>query len=333
MLIGGDIGGTKTLLALYGPEQGARAPLQQAEFHSANYPDLVPMVQEFLQQVGSDASAATHACFDVAGPVIGGHARLTNLPWQLDEGRLAADLALQQVMLLNDLQALAYAVPRLGPDERHTLNAGTALDQGAIGVIAPGTGLGEAFLVWGDTGYIPCSSEGGHADFAPVGELQGKLWEHLSQKFGHVSYERVCSGQGIANIYDFLRDSGHAAEPAEFAASLAAAHDRTPLISQAALDGLEGSELAAAALDLFAEILGAEAGNLALRVMATGGVFLAGGIPGHVLPILERGGFLRAFREKGRLSDLLVKVPISVTTAKAGLLGAALFGLDRMKQA
>ena len=332
MLIGGDIGGTKTLLALYSPEGGARTALHEKEFHSADYPDLAPMVREFLDGVGSLPTPPTHGCFDVAGPVIGGRAKLTNLPWRLEEGRLAADLGLQQVMLLNDLQALAYAVPRLNADERHTLNAGTPQEKAAIGVVAPGTGLGEAFLVWTDAGYVACSSEGGHADFAPNGEQQGELWQYLAKKFDHVSWERVCSGQGIANIYDFLRDSGLAEETPEFAASLATAHDRTPLISKAGLEDAEGNKLAAAALDLFADILGAEAGNMALRVLGTGGIFLAGGIPGRVLPVLERGGFLRAFRAKGRFAELLSAVPIHVVISGAALLGAALYGLDKMKQ-
>ena len=331
MLIAGDIGGTKTLLALYTPEGGARAPLHQAEFPSGGYPDLEPMVREFLQQVGADAAATTHGCFDVAGPVIAGRAKLTNLPWRLEETQLATDLGLQRVMLLNDLQALAYALPHLGPDERHTLNVGTEQPQSAIGVVAPGTGLGEAFLVWNGTGYIACSSEGGHADFAPSGEQQGRLWTYLAEKFGHVSYERACSGQGIANIYDFLRDSGFAPEAPAFATSLAAAHDRTPLISKAALEDPGGNKLAAAALDIFVEVLGAEAGNMALRVLGTGGVFLAGGIPGRILPILERGGFMKAFTAKGRFADLLGAVPVHVATAGTALLGAALFGLDHMK--
>ena len=332
MLIAGDIGGTKTLLALYSLEGGARASLHQAEFHSSDYRDLAPIVQAFREQAGADGTAATHACFDVAGPVIGGRAKLTNLPWQLEEGRLAADLKLSRVTLMNDLQALAYAVPRLGSGERHALNEGIPEEHAAIGVVAPGTGLGEAFLVWSESGYVACSSEGGHADFAPIGDTQIELARYLAKTFGHVSYERVCSGQGIANIYDFLRDSGHAAEPAGFAESLAAVHDRTPLISKAGLENAAGNPLAAAALELFADILGAEAGNMALRVLGTGGIFLAGGIPGRVLPVLERGGFLRAFRDKGRFADLLGRVPIYVVTGGAALLGAAMFGLDRMKE-
>jgi glucokinase len=328
MLISGDTGGTKTLLALYTPEAGARAPLRQTEFHSADFPDLAPMVRLFLEQAGG--ARPTHGCFDVAGPVIDGRATLTNLPWRLEETRLAADLGLQRVILLNDLQAVAYAVPRLGPEERRTLNAGTPREHGAIGVVAPGTGLGEAFAVWHDGAYVACSSEGGHADFAPLGELQGELWRYLLAKFGHASYERVCSGQGIANIYDFLRDSGHGAEDPAFAERLRAARDRTPLISQAALSDPAGNPLAAQALDIFVAILGAEAGNMALRVMATGGVFLAGGIPGRVLPLLERDDFLRAFTQKGRFVAFLSSVPVHVVMANAALLGAALYGLDKM---
>jgi glucokinase len=330
MLLAGDIGGTKTLLALYAPATGARQPIAEAEFRSASYPGLDAMAREFLAQ---SKRTADYACFDVAGPVIRGRAHLTNLPWDVDEATLRHSLGLQRVMLLNDLKAIAYAVPHLEPADLHVINVGRPENNGPIAVVAPGTGLGEAFLVWGGSSYIACSSEGGHASFAPTDERQAGLRQYLAQRFGHVSCERVCSGLGIANVYDYLRETDPAAEPAAFAAALSRATDRTPLIAQAGLADPSGNPLAAATLETFVSILGDEASNLALKVMATGGVYLAGGIPTHILPKLTDGRFMRAFTNKGRLSDLLVNMPIHVVTMRAALLGAVLYGLDQMQQA
>jgi glucokinase len=330
MLLAGDIGGTKTLLALYSPAIGARQPVAEAEFHSASYPGLDAIAREFLS---GEKRTATYACFDVAGPVIGGRAHLTNLPWDLEEAALCQSLGLQRVTLLNDLKAIAYAVPFLEPADLHTVNVGQPEQNGPIAVIAPGTGLGEAFLVWGGSSYIACSSEGGHASFPPTDERHAGLWQHLAKRFGHVSCERVCSGLGIANIYDYLREIDPGAEPAPFAAALSRAPDRTPLIAQVGLEDPSGNPLAAATLEIFVSALGDEASNLALKVLATGGVYLAGGIPAHLLPKLTDGRFMRAFVNKGRLSDLLTSMPVNVVTARAALLGAALYGLDQIQAA
>jgi glucokinase len=328
MLLAGDIGGTKTLLALYSPAAGARHPIAEAEFHSASYPGLDAIAREFLKQ---QSQPATDACFDVAGPVIGGRAHLTNLPWDVEEIALRDSLGLRRVTLLNDLKAIAYAVPNLQPTELHSIHAGTPEVHGPIAVVAPGTGLGEAFLIWNGSSYIPCSSEGGHASFAPTDERQVGLRQYLAKRFGQVSFERVCSGPGIANIYDYLRETQPELEPAAFAATLSHAADRTPLISQAGLEEPSGNPLAAATLDMFVSILGDEASNLALKVLASGGVYLAGGIPAHVLPKLKDGRFMQAFLNKGRMSKLLDAMPINVVTARAALLGAALYGLDHMQ--
>jgi glucokinase len=329
MLIAGDVGGTKTLLALYDPDAGPRAPIAQAEFHSADYGSLDDVVRAFMAQTKRPADAA---CFDVAGPVIGGRAHLTNLPWVLDEELMTKALGLKRVMLLNDLKAVAYAVPHLLPNEVHTINEGRPDPRGPIAVIAPGTGLGEAFLIWAGGGYVACSSEGGHTDFGPANEIQGGLWRYLTDRYGHVAYERVCSGSGLPNIYDFLRDTGHAAETSGFAAILAAAADRTPVIVQAALTD-PANTLCAATLDLLVSILGAEAGNLALKVLATGGVYLGGGIPPRILSHLDDGRFMRAFVDKGRFAELMGKIPVKVITTQAALLGAALYGLDQASAA
>lgn len=327
MLIAGDIGGTKTLLGLYTPEAGARAPVAQKEYHSAAFPGLEQMVRAFLAESGQRARAA---CFDVAGPVTGGRAKLTNLPWLLDEAALAQALGLRRAILINDLKAVAYAVPLLQPDELHVVNPGRAEPNGTVAVVAPGTGLGEAFLVWDGSRYVACSSEGGHADFAPGDDVQAALWQYLAARLGHVSCERVCSGSGIPNLYDFLRDAGHAPERPDLAARLAATHDRTPLIVDAAS---HGDPLCAATLDLFVAILGAEAGNLALKVLATGGVYLAGGMSLRVGDRLDDPRFMRAFAGKGRFADLLGAVPVKVVlTPGAALLGAAQYGLDRLNE-
>jgi glucokinase len=324
MLIAGDIGGTKTLLALFSPEDGPRKPVAEAEFPSANYPGLEDVVRAFLKKVDRPVTAA---CFDVAGPVLAGRAHLTNLPWVIEEARLARELGLKRVTLLNDLKAIAYAVPYLLAEEVAPINPGTPEPHGPIAIIAPGTGLGEAFLIWSGTEYIACASEGGHADFAPIDGLQGELWQRLCQRYGHVAYERVCSGSGIPNIYDFLRDAGHAPEEPDFAAQLLGLRDRTPLIMQAALKGPDANPLCASTLDIFVSALGAEAGNLALKVLATGGVYLGGGIPPRILSRLTDGRFMRAFLNKGRLSEVLTAMPVNVITAPAPLIGAAMRGL------
>ena len=329
MLIAGDIGGTKTLLAFYTAAGGVRNPAVVREFPSDQFAGLGDVVRAFLAEVGKPVTAA---CFDVAGPVIDGRAHLTNLPWMVDARALAQELGLAQVSVLNDLKAVAYAVPHLCEEDLRTINPGKAEAHGPIAIVAPGTGLGEAFLIWDGSSYIPCASEGGHADFGPTDPEQAALWEHLRRQFGHVAYERVCSGSAIPGVYEFFRAAKPADEPAEFAALLAAAHDRTPLIVAAALEDGAKNPLAAATLDLFVAALGAEAGNLALKVLATGGVYLAGGMPERILPRLGDGRFMRAFTGKGRFAELLGAMPVKVVVTRAALLGAALYGLDQLQR-
>jgi glucokinase len=323
MLIAGDIGGTGTRLALVDPDAGPRAFVAERTFPSGDYPGLEPIVEAFLAWAGQRADSA---CFDVAGPVLDGRASLTNLPWQLDEAELAAGLGLERVTLLNDLRAIAYAVPHLLPGEAVTINRGVAQPKAPIAVLAPGTGLGEAFLIWDGSDYIACASEGGHADFAPVNALQAGLWAFVTQRFGHAAYERVCAGSGVPNVYDYLRSRDPSAESDAFAAALRDAPDRTPLIVDAALND-PANALADSALRTVVEIWGAEAGNLALKVLATGGVYLAGGLPPRMVPRLRDGAFMRAFTDKGRFAGLLAQVPVHVVTMNAALLGAALYGL------
>ena len=325
MLLAGDIGGTKTELAVFSLMDGPRQPLAHAEFPSGDYPSLEAILREFLARVQIPIDSAA---FAVAGPVIEGAAEITNLDWVVRLSNLQETLNLPAVTLINDLQAIALAVSILGPDEVAVLNAGVDQPGGPLAVIAPGTGLGEAFLTWNGTRYQAHPSEGGHADFGPATPLEIGLLQYLQPRFGHVSVERVCSGRGLPNIYDYLRDSGFAPETPEVARELAAAEDRTPIIMQRALDTTAPCGLCVATLDLFLAIFGAEAGNLALKVLSTGGVYLAGGIPPRILAVLQNGRFMQAFLRKGRLSDVLERLPVRVILSRAALLGIAHHGLE-----
>lgn len=320
-VLAGDIGGTKTHLAIFAPESGVRAPLLQATFVSRNYASLEALAREFLSGVDTKVECAS---FGVAGPVVEGRARITNLPWVMDETQLADALDLASVQLLNDLEAIASAVPSLEVGDRAVLNRGSVARGGAIAVIAPGTGLGEAYLTWDGTRYRAHPSEGGHADFAPNDELETRMLLHLHRRLAHVSWERVCSGNGLPNIYGFLKDTGHAEEPDWLAGELAAADDPTAVIVNAALNPKRACRLCQSTLKMFVAILGAEAGNLALKVMATGGVFLGGGIAPRIMPALQGGIFMEAFTRKGRMSPLMKQVPVYViTNPDAALWGAA----------
>jgi glucokinase len=325
MLLAGDIGGTKTNLAIYSSNAGLRAPMAEATFPSARYSSLEALVRDFLD---GTKHPVTHASFGIAGPVVEGCVKTTNLPWEIDAAQLAHSLNLASVRLLNDLEAIAHAVPALQPEECHTLQAGQPVADGTLAVVAPGTGLGEAFLIHDGSGYRAHASEGGHADFAPSDDLEIGLLCYLKERFGHVSYERVCSGRGLPNIYAYLKDSGNAPEPAWLAERLAGVADPAPIIVQAALDDQRPCALCQATLDLFASILAAEAGNLALKVVATGGVYLGGGIPPRILPFLRSERLAPVFQRKGRLTDLLTRVPVHVIlNPKMALLGAATHGL------
>ncbi|MSQ24311.1 MAG: glucokinase [Chloroflexi bacterium] len=323
MLLAGDIGGTKTALAVYGPDAGLTAPIARAEFRSADFPGLEAIVRTFLAQVDLPVDRAS---FAVAGPVIEGRARATNLPWVVEAERLGSDLGLEAVYLLNDLEATARAVPLLPAEAFEVLNVGHAQPGGALAVIAPGTGLGEAFLTWDGARYREHPSEGGHADFAPTDTAQVGLLRYLMDRFDHVSVERVCSGLAIPSIYEYLRDSGYAPESPEVAGRLVGVKDRTPFIIEAAVDPLIACPLCGGTVDLFVSILGAEAANLALKVLATGGVYLGGGIPPRILPSLQQGRFMQAFERKGRLGGLLAHLPVSVILQPAALIGAASWG-------
>ncbi len=322
-VLAGDLGGTKTNLAILALGGDAHRPLAEGTLSSADFPSLEALVARFLEDRGGDFAIA-RASFGVAGPVVKGKATITNLPWRLDELRLRGALKIPSVHLLNDLEAVANSVPLLQAGDVETLNEGPGSPHGAIAVIAPGTGLGEGYLTWDGRRYRGHASEGGHVDFAPTTPRQRGLLQYLALRYDHVSYERVCSGLGIPNIYDYLRDSGEEREPEWLAARLSARHDRTPAIVAAALDKETPCPIAAATLDMFVSILAAQAGNLALTLLATGGVYLGGGIPPRILPRLHQEDFMSAFVSKGRFKDLLSNVPVHViVNAKSALLGAA----------
>ncbi len=326
MLLAGDIGGTKTNLALFSREAGPRAPVAQDTFQSQGYPSLEALVQEFLSQVRLPVDRAS---FGVAGPVVAGKAKLTNLPWTVDEAQMADALNLSSVRLLNDLAAIAHAVPHLLLQDLHTLNQGQPVPGGALAVLAPGTGLGQAFLTWDGERYRVHPSEGGHADFAPTSQLQRDLLQYLQSRCEHVSWERVCSGRGLPNIYAYLRDSGYDAESGCVAEQLATAPDATPIIVNMALHREAGCPLCTATLDTFVSVLGSVAGNFTLQVLATGGVYLGGGIPPRILTALDSGRFMEAFQSKDSYAYLLHNVPVQVILhPEIALFGAACHGLE-----
>jgi glucokinase len=326
VVLAGDVGGTKTILGLFEPATGPRRALVERTYPSKGYPSLERIIQEFQAAIEIPFDAV---CIGVAGPVVDGEATVTNLDWDLSEERLRVRLGVDQLTLLNDLQAIGRAIPLLAPGDLHTLNWGRPEASGAIAIVAPGTGLGEAFLTWDGERFTSHPSEGGHADFAPGTPEQLDLVRHVGERFVHVSCERVCSGSGIPNIYGFLRESGRYSEPAWLADLIADAEDPTPVIARHALEESPHADICVATMDLFASILGAEAGNMALRVLATGGVYLGGGVPRRILPVLEKPGFLRAFCAKGRMAEFLERIPVFViTNNRAALIGAALRGLE-----
>jgi glucokinase len=328
LLLVADVGGTKTDLAVLDPAGGPRAAVAAGRLPSSEYPSLEALLAAFVAQ--QQVQGVTHASLAVAGPVANGRATITNLGWEPTELGLASALGLRHVRLLNDLEAIANAIPELLPEDAQVLVAGTPAPQGAIAVVAPGTGLGEAFLVRNGRRVTAHPSEGGHCDFGPVDDEQVALYLWCERRFGHVSYERVCSGIGLPNLYAFLCESGRAEQSERVQAALALARDQTPVICEEALRPDDPDPACAAAVSLFVRILAQESGNLALRVLGTGGVFLAGGLTRRLRKLLDPAVFSEAFQRKGRLGELLAAVPVSLVTAdRVALLGAAVRGLDQ----
>ncbi|HWQ69018.1 MAG TPA: glucokinase [Patescibacteria group bacterium] len=322
MILAGDIGGTKTVIGLFEEAGNRLHAIREETFPSQNYSTLEEILNQFLGP-GSRPPLRI-ACFGVAGPVIDGKSKVTHLPWMLDEHRLAEVLDIPQVRLLNDLEATAYGMLHLDPTHLCVLQPGLTR-KGNIAVIAAGTGLGEAILYWDGTRYHAIATEGGHADFAPRSDLEVELLRYLQREYGHVSYERVLSGPGLFNIYRFLRDSGVAEEP-EWLRTRLAEDDAGAVISEMGLTGDE--PLCTKALNLFVSIYGTEAGNLALKAFAIGGVYIGGGIAPKILPKLQEGTFTRAFSDKGRFAELLRSIDVKVAlNLRAPLIGAAHYGL------
>lgn len=329
-LLAGDIGGTKTTLAIFASQSELTTPLVESTFSSAKYSSFESVVRDFLSKVNYSVDLGS---FGVAGPVFNGRSSLPNLPWVIDELELEKALKFHSVFLLNDLLATAMYIPLLPSEDYVTLSEGRSVLHGTIGVIAPGTGLGEAFLSWDGTKYHPHASEGGHCDFAPRNPPEIELLRYLSEKLEHVSYERVCSGLGLREIYAFFHKFiGITEEHEKIAKEIAEADDPTPVIVNAGIQKMH-CELCVKTLYTFVEILGAEAGNLALKVLAMGGIYLAGGIPTHLLPVLQEGRFMQAFKKKGRMSSLVANIPVHVVmNPKIALFGAAKFGYEMMME-
>jgi glucokinase len=319
VILAGDVGGTKSNLGLF-HEDDLRTPISEQSFHSRDFAGLEQIIQEFISQYAAGAEIS-RACFGIAGPIINESVQTPNLAWMVTAQTIRALLRIDAVLLINDLESTGHGVPLLRQDELLTLNTGAPPPFGNAGLIAAGTGLGEATLHWTGDRYEPVASEGGHADFAPRNDQEIDLLKYLIGRFGHVSYERVLSGPGLFNIYSFLRDSGYAQEEAGVAEKLKGS-DPSAVISQAALARQSG--LCVKALDMFVSIYGAEAGNLALKAMAVTGIYVGGGIAPKIIERVRDGSFMRAFADKSRLAPLLQKVPIHVIlNPKTALYGAA----------
>jgi glucokinase len=318
MILAGDIGGTNARLAFFDVMNGHFRMVSSSVFPSREYAGLDQIVSKFVTASNLHPDAA---CFGVAGPVRNGRVETSNLPWIIESGRLADELNLAKAVLINDLEANAWGIATLDPEDVVPLNHVKGNPVGNQAVISAGTGLGEAGMVWDGSQYRIFATEGGHSDFAPRNELEIELFRYLSGRYGHVSYERVVSGPGLVNVFHFLRDTGRGAEP-QWLTDQMVHGDPAAAISRAALDG--ACALCEQALDLFVSVFAAEAGNLALKVMATGGVYLGGGIAPKMLTKLSGPLFMHSFAAKGRMQPLLEAMPVKViTNDKTALIGAA----------
>jgi glucokinase len=319
VILAGDVGGTKTLLGLFDLAPRRPVPVDVSSFPTADFNGLSAVVSAFLAD-RRDTPRIRAACFGVAGPVVDQAARLTNVPWTISAEQLAREFDVPHVRLLNDLEAMAHAIAILEPDELHTLQRGHSHPDGNAALIAPGTGLGESILHNLGGAYRPVASEGGHADFAARNQREIALLQMLLQESGRVDLEQVVSGPGIVNLHRFT----HAGERCEARGAEVAAEDLPPLVSRAAMDG--SCARCIEAMDLYTAALGAAAGNLALRALSTGGVYIGGGVAPRILPLLEKGGFLRAFIDKTPMEPLLESMPVQVIlNQEAALLGAATY--------
>jgi glucokinase len=317
-ILSGDIGGTKTRLAIVSVQGNHVTIEREASFVSQNYGSFEMLLGEFLSGIRAPARAA----FGVAGPVQGRVVQTTNLPWRIDADLLEQQFGFVNCILLNDLEATACGLPALGVDDLLTLQAGAANAAGNVAVIAAGTGLGEAGLYWDGKQHFPFATEGGHASFGPANTLEFALLRHLQAQFQHVSWERVVSGMGIVSVHEFLRQYRQVVTP-DWLVGQMQSIDAAAAISNAALAGRD--EICIETMDCFVRLYGAEAGNLALKIMSRGGLYLGGGIAPKILPLLQNGSFLEAFLNKGRMRHLLEAMPVRVIlNDRAALYGPAL---------
>jgi glucokinase len=334
MILAGDVGGTKVHLALFRFEHGTLRHVREQKFPAPQYPDLQSIVREFLgsQNVNSHGApeTITAACFGVPGPAKNNVVRLTNLPWTLDSHQLSRDLKIEHLFLINDLEANGYGIAELSPEQIFILSEGDSSQIGNRALIAAGTGLGEGFLIWDGRTHVPMASEGGHADFGPRDDLEIELLQYLRAEpdlDNHVSWERVCSGIGLKNIYTFLRDVKKMPESARLRERMET-EDPNSVIGEMGEDGAD--ELCTKTLDMFVSAYGAEAGNLALKVLAHGGVYVGGGIAPKILKKMQDGAFMRAFCDKGRLRALVSRMPVRIILeSRAALMGAAAYAESR----
>lgn len=325
MILAGDIGGTKVVLGLFRRRGAELAAVAEEQLASRDLGSFEDGLRTFMKEHA--AAGIEVACFGVAGPVVGGRCHTTNLPWTLEETPLAKHLGVRRVKLLNDVEAAALGMLHVREEDLVVLNPdAVGRHDGNIAILSIGTGLGQAMLYWDGSNYQPIASEGGHADFAPRTDQEVALFRFMrNQLGGRVSYERVIAGPGLFNIYTFLRETGFAEEPPWLAEKIER-DDPSAVISEVGLAG--ENPLCVEALNLFCAILGAEAGNLALRFLATGGIYLAGGVPPRILPALKRGGFMGAFADKGRFAELVRRTPVRVCLEpRAPLIGAAHYAL------
>ena len=332
MILAGDVGGTKVHLALYNFAGGRLRVVREHKFPAHEFAALQDVVRAFFAMGSETAEEIVSACFGCPGPVRDGRLKLTNLPWELDARELARELGIEHVFLINDLEANGYGITELEPDKILTLHEGDAGAVGHRGLIAAGTGLGQALLIWdGKLGHVPVASEGGHADFAARSAVEIEMLEYLMATLkGRVSWERVVSGIGIRNVYGFLRDAKKMDEPAWLRERMLG-EDPNAVIGECGENG--SSEICARTLEIFASAYGAEAGNLALKVLALGGIYLGGGIAPKTLKTLGNGGFMRAFLDKGRMGELLEAVPVRVILDDGcALMGAAAYAEVRVAE-
>ncbi len=336
MILAGDVGGTKVHLALYNFEGGRLIAIRDQKYPAHEFASLEDVVNDFLSQ-HTDAGPLNRddvkaACFGCPGPVRDGRIKLTNLPWSLDVRELALSLAVEHIFLINDLEANGYGIPELSADKIFTLHDGDASSVGHRGLIAAGTGLGEAMLIWdGKLRHVPIPSEGGHCDFAARDETEIALLQYLHRTLnGRVSFERVVSGLGIKNVYAFCKDDRRMEEPAWLVERLTN-EDPNAVIGECAEDG--SSPICAETMRIFASAYGAEAGNIALKILATGGIYLGGGIAPKILKTLKDGAFMEAFTDKGRMQPILEAIPVRVILDDTcALLGAAAYAEARASE-